>query len=156
MPFFIIFMLIPFIEIAVFIAVGDVIGIGTTLLLAFFTAILGGAIIRHQGLQVLAEGRGAMRGGALPAKEIFDGFCLVAAGATLITPGFVTDTIGFLLLIPALRDKLREALSAHFTVTGAESHFYSGTSTRSARSVDPNVIEAEYVEVDEDDGGAKP
>jgi len=143
MPFFIIFLIIPLIEIAVFMMVGDIIGLGWTLFFAFFTAILGGAIIRHQGLQALASAQGDMRENRLPVKEIFDGFCLVAAGATLITPGFVTDAIGFTLLVPTARDAVRHVLtkSFKFETTGAQTYHSSAT----------NVLEGEYERVDEED-----
>jgi len=143
MPFFIIFLIIPLVEIAVFMMVGDIIGLGWTLFFAFFTAILGGAIIRHQGLQALASAQGDMRENRLPVKEIFDGFCLVAAGATLITPGFVTDTIGFILLVPAARNAVRGIMSKSFKfeTTGAQT-YRAGTT---------NVIEGEYERVNDQD-----
>ena len=143
MPLFIIFLVIPFIEIGVFIAVGEQIGLFTTLALAFLTAIIGGAIIRYQGLETFTLMRGQMDRGVMPLKEIFDGFCLVAAGALLITPGFVTDTLGFLLLVPPVREAVRNALAKHL----------KADITTAARPRDPNVIEADYIDitVEEDD-----
>lgn len=143
MPFFVIFLMLPLIEIAVFIAVGDKIGILTTLLFALGTAMLGGSIIRQQGLQVMSDARQSMDGGHIPAQEIFTGFCLVAAGATLITPGFVTDAIGFLLLVPPVRIWLKNFLIKHFNLEmGAHQNM---------RQSDPNVIEGDYVEIKKDD-----
>lgn len=151
MPFFAIFVLIPLAEIIVFFAVSDEIGIGTALLLALFTAVLGGAIVRHQGLKTLMTAQEAIAHGEMPSKQLFDGLCLVASGATLITPGFITDTIGFLLLIPAFRDWLRQK-------AGNMTHFQSTTFSSSYsdyqdphRPHDPNVIDVEYETVKEEE-----
>ena len=145
MPFFIIFLAIPLVEISVFIAVGEHIGLGTTLLLALLTAIIGGIIIRKQGMDTVHSLQTQMSGGGLPLKELFDGFCLVAAGATLITPGFVTDAIGFTLLVPQIRDGLRHVLGKHFK---PQNHTPGGPTPR-----DSNVIEVDYVDItpEEDD-----
>ncbi len=136
MPLLLIFLAIPLVEIGVFIAVGEQIGLFTTLALAFLTAILGGIIIRYQGLETFAVMRSQMDRGAMPLKEIFDGFCLVAAGALLITPGFVTDTLGFLLLVPQMREILRGFLGKHIK-----------TNIHPARPRDPNIIEADYIDI---------
>lgn len=113
MPFFIIFVLIPLAEIAVFVSVGEEIGLINTLVFALFTAILGGAIVRYQGLKTLSEAKRQFASGAIPTQAMFDGVCLIASGATLITPGFITDTIGFLLLIPFVRRFLEKMLKKH-------------------------------------------
>lgn len=115
MFFFLIFIIIPLTELAVFAAVSEHIGIVTTLLLAFLTALIGGTIVRHQGLSVIFRMRESMQRGGMPLNELFDGACLIAAGAMLITPGFVTDTAGGLLLIPAFRQLLRTAIKNHTT-----------------------------------------
>jgi len=147
MPFFIIFILIPIVEIYVFIQVGDEVGIFTTLLLAFVTAILGGIIIKYQGLATLQAVQESVKGGKAPMAEIFDGFCLVAAGATLITPGFVTDTIGFLLLVPAIRRFLRQHIGKHIEMRSMNDINPGNPYPRQ----DPDVIEAEYTRVEDED-----
>ena len=150
MPFFIIFILIPFIEIYVFLQVGDSIGIGTTLFLAFFTAVLGGIIIKYQGMATLQAVQNSLRHGQAPMAEIFDGFCLVAAGATLITPGFVTDTIGFLLLIPAVRTLIRTAIGKHLEMRSMHDiNIDPGNPYSDQRDI--HVIETEYTRVEDED-----
>jgi len=76
--------------------------------------------------------------------------CLVAAGAMLITPGFVTDTLGFLLLVPKMRETLRHKLSAsaQFQAMNFENEFYE--ETQRPKPEDPDVIEGEYETLDED------
>ena len=143
MPFFIIFIGIPLIEIGVFMTVGGHIGIGTTLLLALLTAIIGGAIIKHQGLHLLQDIKLALDSGKIPLTELFDGICLLIAGATLITPGFVTDGIGFLLLIPPFRSLMRNLIKNH-TNWYAEVNQYGNASYTAPR--DPDIIEGEIIE----------
>ena len=141
MPFIIIFVLIPLAEIMVFISVSDKIGLGTALLIALLTAILGGIIVRYQGIHTIINAQLSMQKGALPTKELFDGLCLVAAGATLITPGFITDAIGFALLIPRVRDFIRKKLAASAKFQSMDFEVQS----------DPDVIDVEYETMDDQD-----
>lgn len=100
---FIAFLLVPLAELYVLIQVGGVIGALPTVALVVFTAVLGAFLIRSQGLATVARMRAAMDRGEVPAVEILEGACLLVAGALLLTPGFVTDTVGFVLLLPMLR-----------------------------------------------------
>lgn len=153
MPFFIIFIAIPFVEIMIFMAVGDEIGFFNTLALAFFTAITGGLIVQKQGHDTLLAIQRALSGGALPLREFFDGICLVAAGAMLITPGFLTDILGFSLLIPAVRRGLRHVLQTHThwmndtdsSPPRANKHSKTGQSGR--RQMHGDIIDVEYEEI---------
>lgn len=149
MPFLIIFIGIPFIELMVFASVSEHIGIFTALTLAFLTAALGGVIVRHQGLQTIMSMRGSVSEGQMPLSELFDGFCLVAAGAMLITPGFVTDAIGFSLLIPGLRDVLRHVIKNHTSWSTSIQAPHSQKSSDYVRG-DSGIIEGEFEEIDED------
>lgn len=94
---------VPIAEIAVFIEAGDRIGLWPTVAAIVATAVIGMFIIRLQGLAVIRRAQENLQADRFPGREIFDGLCLVLAGAMLVTPGFITDTIGFLLLIVPLR-----------------------------------------------------
>lgn len=142
MPFFIIFVVIPFIEIMLFMTVGSAIGLLPTLVLAFATAILGGWIVKYQGFELFTKTRTSLSGGQFPAFEIFEGFCLVAAGATLITPGFLTDAIGFFLLVPAVRKAAYTALKSRTTFTNFRSQTSAPPGDQPPR--DPTVLEGEF------------
>jgi UPF0716 protein FxsA len=98
---------VPILEIAVFIEAGERLGLWPTLAAVVLTAVVGTALLRLQGLSTLARVRESLDAGQLPVAEVFDGICLLIGGALLLTPGFVTDTLGFLLLIPAVRHALR-------------------------------------------------
>lgn len=117
------FILIPMIEIGLFIKVGGLIGIGWTLLIVLATAIAGSWLVRMQGLKALAELRGSLRDLGDPTEPIAHGALILLAGALLLTPGFFTDTMGLLLLVPAIRRALLRYLASHvrmerFTVGG--------------------------------------
>jgi len=100
---FIIFVLVPIIEIALFIQAGDWFGLGPTLFMIVLTAVIGVSLLRQQGLSTLYKAQEKMNQGEIPAMEMVEGIMLAIAGALLITPGFFTDTVGFLLLVPPLR-----------------------------------------------------
>jgi UPF0716 protein FxsA len=116
------FIAVPLAEIGLFIAIGGRIGVGWTLALIVLTAVLGAWMIRLQGFAVLARAQRALAGGELPVAEVFEGLCLLVAGALLVTPGFLTDFLGGLLLVPPLRAlayrQLRRRLDLRVTPAG--------------------------------------
>lgn len=95
---------IPLTEIAVFVAVGSRIGVLATIGLVIATAMLGAVLLRIQGFGVVNRIRAAMEQGEVPGRDLVHGVMIMVAGVLLLMPGFVTDTIGFLLFIPPLRD----------------------------------------------------
>lgn len=142
MPLFILFIGIPLIELAIFAQVNDHIGLLNTLVLCFLTAIIGGALIKKQGMQALEAVKYSVSQGGFPAAELFDGFCIVIAGAFLMTPGFLTDTIGFALLVPMFRGLLREHFKKHVDV---KMH----TSQARGANQHPDDIDGDYSRVDD-------
>ncbi len=117
---------VPLVEIAVFVQVGGWIGLWPTLALVVLTAVLGAWQLRAQGLATLLRARDQVERGALPARELFDGACLLVAGALLLTPGFVTDAVGFLLFLPPVRDILREFLARYVRASMETRSFVDG------------------------------
>ncbi len=110
------FLAVPLIEVVLFIKVGGVIGAIWTVAACLATAAAGAFLVRRQGRAPMASARRAMEQGAVPAREAFDGICLVLAGALLLTPGVGPDALGFLLLLPPLRHALRGWLAARVAV----------------------------------------
>jgi Protein affecting phage T7 exclusion by the F plasmid len=102
MPLFL-FVLIPVIEMWILIEVGSEIGALPTIALVVLTATLGLSLLKQQGLSTLMSARRKMDAGAIPASELVNGVMIAVGGALLLTPGFVTDTVGFVLLIPQTR-----------------------------------------------------
>lgn len=117
---FLLFFLVPILEIYILIQVGSEVGALITILLVVLTALLGAWLLRLQGLSTLARMRRSLAQGELPATSLLEGVMLLVAGALLLTPGFFTDALGFLLLVPVLRRNLvREFLRSSLNWTGA-------------------------------------
>lgn len=109
---------VPLLEIGVFIEVGERIGLWPTIATVVLTAMMGTALLRHQGLATIGRVQQSLEAGRMPLTEMFDGLCLVLAGALLLTPGFVTDAVGFLLFVPPFRALLRTAIAAYLIRSG--------------------------------------
>jgi UPF0716 protein FxsA len=122
------FIVTPIVEIAVFIGVGGQIGLWSTLAIVIATAFAGTWLLRKQGLATLARAQESLARQEFPIEEVFDGLCLLFAGALLLTPGFVTDSIGLALFVPPVRSLLQRAIRrwlahsqhAKFFVNGEE------------------------------------
>ena len=101
------FILIPILELAVLLKLHEVAGFVNTLAIVIITGFVGAFLARAQGLMVLAQIRRDLAEGRIPAPRLMDGVMILIAGVLLITPGLITDTAGFLLLIPAVRSTIR-------------------------------------------------
>ncbi len=112
----ILFIVIPLIELYFIIAVGEQIGAFWTVILVLLTAVVGVNLLRFQGMSTLARAQKNMAQGQIPAMEMVEGIALAVAGVLLITPGFITDSIGLLLLIPASRQFIVRFMIARATV----------------------------------------
>ncbi len=110
------FVVAPLVELAVFVQVTQWIGIVNTLALLLIVSIGGVLIVRHQGLGVARRVRDQVRAGNLPAADLVDGLLILIAGILLIVPGFVSDTVGLLLLLPPTRAFVRGRLQKRYSV----------------------------------------
>ncbi len=138
---------VPLIEIAVFIEVGGYLGLWPTLAIIVITAIVGTALLRQQGLSTLHSAQREMEAGRMPVRELFDGVCLLAAGAFLLTPGFVTDAVGLALMVPPVRAVLGRWL---WQAVATRGQFQARAHRPSRQSHDDHtVIEGEFHEVDD-------
>lgn len=104
--FFLLFLLFPAIELAVLIKVGGLIGVLPTLLLIVAGSALGVMVLRVAGLATAFSARAALSRGELPAQEMLQGLLLALGGGLLVLPGFISDVLGLLLLVPATRRAL--------------------------------------------------
>ncbi|MBL6941144.1 MAG: FxsA family protein [Rhodospirillales bacterium] len=143
---------VPIIEIAVFIEAGDALGLWPTIGVVILTAIIGTALLRHQGLATLGRVRESMGAGRLPVAELFDGMCLLVAGALLLTPGFVTDGVGLLLFMPPFRLILRALMARRLKAHG---DFQMHTQNH-PQGFDATIIEGEFQEVHNEEGDPDP
>ena len=107
---FLAFTIIPIIEIYLLIEIGSMFGALTAVALVILTGFLGAFLARMQGLQTLYRIQESLREGRMPSGELLDALLIVIAGLVLLTPGFLTDSAGFLLLIPATRNAIKNWL----------------------------------------------
>ncbi len=147
MPIFLLllglFVGVPLLELALLIEVGGRIGALPTIALCLLTAAMGGILVRSQGGRVIATLKRQLDHGRLPVEEAFHGLCILAAGLLLLTPGFVTDAIGFALLVPPLRRLLYEFLRRRVEAGIVDLEEPPGRR-------EPPVIDVDYEEIDEE------
>lgn len=149
MPLLILFIAIPLIEIALFIQLGSFIGLWLTLLIVVLTAILGTYLVRKQGLQVLGQVQQSFQTLNNPAEPLAHGAMILFSGALLLTPGFFTDTIGFLLLVPGFRSWAFEQMKKRVKVASFATTQSADGSAQTYTSTHGNVIDGEFSEVPE-------
>lgn len=144
-------LLLPIAEIAVFIQVGDWIGVWPTIGLVVLSAVLGSVLVRRQGLTAMKRAQEAAERGEVPVGAVFEGFCIVVAGMLLIIPGFLTDVVGLLLFVPPVRNALGRWLFERLRGSGS---FHVWTSAGSGgpgsqrHRPPPGTIDVEYREVE--------
>jgi UPF0716 protein FxsA len=150
---------IPIAEIALFIEIGDLIGLWATLGTILLTALIGTVLVRAQGMAVLTRIRTETEQGRLPVGDLVSGACLVVAGLLLVTPGFLTDFLGFVLLVPGLRLLIGSVLVRALIRKGGTVHFQSGMhrtgpggpGSGHRGGYDDGTIDGDYTVIDPDE-----
>ena len=143
----VLFLVIPLVEVYFLIQVGSVIGAGWTILLVVLTAVIGVNLLRQQGISTLMRANQVMSAGQIPAMEMMEGIVLAVGGALLITPGFFTDAVGFVCLIPITRRGLIRYLLLNSSIKTTYS-----VHTEQYRREDSKTIEGEFHREDENNG----
>jgi UPF0716 protein FxsA len=110
----VLFLILPIVELYVIVQVGQSIGVLPTLALLILLSVAGAWLVKREGLGVWVRFRSQVERGALPTNELLDGILILLAGALMLAPGFVTDAVGILLLIPPSRAVVRSLLSRRF------------------------------------------
>jgi len=147
-----VFIVVPLVEMMLLFEVSDVIGGLSTVGLVVLTAVIGIQILKRQGISTLLRAQHRLQSGELPAQEIVEGMMLAGAGALLLTPGFITDTLGFTFLTGPLRRPIAGYIIrsgvVKFMGSGARGgSFQFWPSQRNSRdSGDGNIYEGEYSE----------
>ncbi|WP_339147228.1 MULTISPECIES: FxsA family protein [unclassified Sutcliffiella] len=101
---------VPALEIWVLITAGKLIGAIPTILLIILTGVLGAWLAKYQGISALRSAQQKMNSGQMPGEVIIDGLCILIGGVVLLTPGFITDAIGFALLLPITRNMIKPSI----------------------------------------------
>ena len=120
---FILFVVVPILELMVIIQVGQSVGAWNTVILLVVDSLVGAWLVKRQGIGLLKKSQERLRNGEVPSDEIFSGVAVLFAGALMLTPGFLTDFIGLLLLVPPIRSgvllivrrKFRSRIATNFT-----------------------------------------
>lgn len=139
---FLAFLMVPLIEIALFIQIGGLIGLWPTLLIVVLTAVLGTMLVRSQGAMAMGNLRQSFNTLQDPTEPLAHGAMILFSGALLLTPGFFTDAVGFALLMPPVRSAVYRYLKSKVKVQsfemGGDTRVYTGST----------VIDGEFSEVD--------
>ena len=154
---FLLFLAIPIVEIYLLIQVGGIIGAPLTIFLVIFTAMLGAWLLRVQGFATIQRIQQTLSQGGLPAVELMEGAVLLIAGALLLTPGFFTDAIGFICLVPAIRRAIVlyivRRLASTKSEEGYEFHVERHEKTQSSQTPahphKTHTLEGEYTREDD-------
>ena len=153
MPLLIAFLLIPIVEIWLFVKVGEIIGAWQTVGLVIAMGIAGAILVRIQGFTALNRARAAMEAGEFPTTALFDGLFVLIAGFLLIIPGFLTDILGILLFIPPLRHWMGRAVWRWLSL---RPDIVIHRSSRSGSDQSGHVVEGSYYEITPENDPAKP
>jgi len=142
---------LPILDIASLIAVGSRIGVGPTVAAVVLAFIAGGMLVRSQGFTLHQQARATLAAGGFPAREAFDGVCVLVGGGLLMFPGFLSDVLGLLLLTPPVRGVLRRVIGA---VARRSPRFKIFTTTLAAGRPPPApgrgpVIDGDYQQLDD-------
>lgn len=130
-------LIIPFAEIYLLLMVGGIVGVLPTILLVVFTAMLGTYLLKQQGLATFQRFQENLAQGAIPTYEMIEGPIILVGGALLLTPGFVTDAIGFCLLCPPIRRKIAQYV--------LENHLIQpGSPIFGAKRPEPDALDVEF------------
>lgn len=142
MPVLLILLVVGFVELTVLVVVGNAIGVLATLGLLILASLAGAALLRREGTRTLVAFNEALRTRRPPHREVIDGMLLAAAGVLIVLPGFVSDVLGLLLLLPPTRALVRRRMlrSAESTERGAPARFAPGA------VIEGEVVEGEVVD----------
>lgn len=105
--FLLLLIIVPALEIGLLILSGNTLGIWPTIILIILTGIIGAWLARKQGLETIRAAQEQMRSMQIPGEAILDGLCILVGGVVLLTPGFITDALGFFMLIPTTRSIIK-------------------------------------------------
>ena len=146
---FLLFAILPIIEITVLMSVGEQIGGWNTVAIVIITALAGSYLVRQQGLSTLLHAQQKMQTGNIPGQELAEGLLLVIAGVLLVTPGFITDGLGFLLCLPMTRPVIAKSLLKHLSVQVVNQSLNGQFYRQPQQSNDDDIIEGEFEHKDD-------
>ena len=147
--FFLFFIAIPIIEVILFITVGKYIGLWNTIFIIITTGIIGTILVKSQGITILNNALKEIRSNKMPILSLFEGVAILIAGAFLLTPGFLTDTIGCVMLIPKARNIIINYIISYLkkrTIYKKKNTYYSNQEYKENKT-----FEGDFEEIDDND-----
>jgi len=154
LPF--VLLIVPIAEISVFIVVGGKIGALWTIGLVLFTAILGSILLRIEGFRTFAQIRDKMNTGQIPGEELAKGAMILVAGVLLLTPGFITDSLGFALFLPFVRKMIWTFFAKRFTVQFSGADGFSQSTQQNVSPDDPDIVDLDPEDFHEEPNSKSP
>ena len=145
--FFLFFIVVPLIEVMLFITIGKYIGLWNTIIIIIITGIIGAVLVKSQGITILNKALEEIKSNKIPIFSIFEGIAILIAGAFLLTPGFLTDTLGCILLIPKTRNLIISYIATHLkkrTVYKEKSTYYPDEADKKNK-----IFEGDYEEIED-------
>ena len=142
--FFLFFIAIPIIEVILFITVGKYIGLWNTIFIIIITGIIGAILVKRQGITILNKALEEIKSNKMPIFSIFEGIAILIAGAFLLTPGFLTDTLGCILLIPKTRNIIIKYIASYLerrTVYKKKSTYHTNEEGKENKTFEGNFEE---------------
>jgi UPF0716 protein FxsA len=145
--FFLFFIVIPLIEVMLFITIGKYIGLWNTIIIIIITGVIGAILVKGQGITILNKALKEIKSNKIPIFSIFEGIAILVAGAFLLTPGFLTDTLGCILLIPKTRNLIINYITTRLkkrTVYKEKPTYYPDEEDKKNK-----IFEGNYEEIDD-------
>lgn len=154
---FVLFIVVPIVELAIIVQVGQVVGVGWTILALIAVSLIGAAMVKSEGLRAWQRVRETLAAGRMPAEEVVDGALVLLGGALMLTPGFLTDALGLFLVVPVtrglinrgIRGRVRSAFGLRSPRRGDGRRSPEGPSARDS------VVDVDVVSIERDDPADK-
>jgi len=146
--FFLLFIGIPIVEVILFITIGKYIGLWNTIFIIIITGVIGAVLVKNQGISILNKALEEIKLNKVPILSIFEGIAIFVAGAFLLTPGFLTDTLGCILLIPKARNLIIAYISSYLkkrTIYKEKNRYYSNEENE--KNEENKTFEGKFEEV---------
>ena len=144
--FFLFFIAIPIIEVILFITVGKYIGLWNTIFIIIITGIIGAILVKSQGINIFNKALAEIRSNKMPIFSIFEGIAILIAGAFLLTPGFLTDTLGCVLLIPKTRNIIIKYITSYL-----EKRTIYKKNPKYDKNEEDKIVEGSFEEIDDNE-----
>lgn len=148
---FVLFIVIPIIELAVIIQVGQLVGVGWTLAALIGMSLIGAALVKAEGLRAWRRVREALAQSRMPAEEVVDGALVLLGGALMLTPGFLTDGVGLLLVLPPSRALLNRGIRGRVRGAFGLSRRRGDAPGQTRTPTDDAVVDVDVVSIERDE-----